>query len=351
MGLDLLRDKSSHRVAEDRVPGRDSVWAQPQVLHARHRMSRPLFKQALALRSTDRSRGRCMPVFQSSLDPGSAASAGNRAHMLALIARHDELRERTAAASGRAGPRFARRGQLLPRERLALLLDAGAPLLELAACAGYLMDVADPDKSIAGRRPRGRHRRDRRHALRRGGRRFRHRGRRAAAHGTGEVPARAAARAGEPAAVRAPGRVRRRQPAALPGRGLHLRRLALRAPRAAVGGGHPGADDRARQRDRRRRLHARDVRLRGDGARPRARVPGGAAAAQGRHRRDRHRRGTGRRADACGRVGPGGIPGRRRRRRHPGAARARRPPRLAPARVARCRAPRNRCCRPTSCST
>jgi len=91
-----------------------------------------------------------MPVFQSSLDPGSAASAGNRAHMLALIARHDELRERTAAASGRAGPRFARRGQLLPRERLALLLDAGAPLLELAACAGYLMDVADPDKSTPG---------------------------------------------------------------------------------------------------------------------------------------------------------------------------------------------------------
>jgi len=91
-----------------------------------------------------------MPVFESSLDMAGAACGENKAHMLALIARHDELRERTAAASGRAGPRFARRGQLLPRERLGLLLDAGAPYLELAACAGYLLDQPDPDKSTPG---------------------------------------------------------------------------------------------------------------------------------------------------------------------------------------------------------
>jgi len=91
-----------------------------------------------------------MPVFKSSLDTASAAFAENRAHMLALIGRHDELRERTAAASNRAGPRFARRGQLLPRERLSLLLDAGAPYLELSACAGYLLDVPDPEKTTPG---------------------------------------------------------------------------------------------------------------------------------------------------------------------------------------------------------
>jgi geranyl-CoA carboxylase beta subunit len=85
-----------------------------------------------------------MPVFESALDTASAAYAENRASMLALIERHDALRDRSAAASSRAGPRFARRGQLLPRERLALLLDAGAPWLELAACAGYLLDVPDP---------------------------------------------------------------------------------------------------------------------------------------------------------------------------------------------------------------
>jgi geranyl-CoA carboxylase beta subunit len=91
-----------------------------------------------------------MPVFESTLDTASAAYAENRACMLGLIERHDALRARTAAASGRAGPRFARRGQLLPRERLALLLDAGAPWLELSACAGYLLDVPDPDKSVPG---------------------------------------------------------------------------------------------------------------------------------------------------------------------------------------------------------
>ena len=91
-----------------------------------------------------------MPRFESVLDPTDPAFARNRDHMLALIAQHDALRERTAAASARAGARFARRGQRLPRERLALLLDAGAPWLELAACAGYLLDVPDPAKSVPG---------------------------------------------------------------------------------------------------------------------------------------------------------------------------------------------------------
>ncbi|MCE3285940.1 MAG: carboxyl transferase domain protein [Steroidobacteraceae bacterium] len=91
-----------------------------------------------------------MPVFRSSLDPTSAPFLENRARMLALIERHDALRERTATASSRAGPRFAKRGQLLPRERLALLLDAGAPWLELSACAGFLLDVPDPEKSVPG---------------------------------------------------------------------------------------------------------------------------------------------------------------------------------------------------------
>ncbi len=91
-----------------------------------------------------------MPLFKSSLDIAGTACAENRTHMLALLARHDELRDRAAAASGRAGPRFAKRGQLLPRERLGLLLDAGAPYLELSACAGYLLDQADPEKSTPG---------------------------------------------------------------------------------------------------------------------------------------------------------------------------------------------------------
>ena len=91
-----------------------------------------------------------MPRFDSRLDTTGPAFAENRAHMLALIAQHDEIRGRTVAASAKAGPRFAKRGQLLPRERLGLLLDAGAPFLEISACAGFLQDVPDPAKSIAG---------------------------------------------------------------------------------------------------------------------------------------------------------------------------------------------------------
>jgi len=60
------------------------------------------------------------------------------------------LEARTAAASARAAPLFARRGQLLPRERLARLLDPGAPWLELSALAGWLVDDPDPDTCVPG---------------------------------------------------------------------------------------------------------------------------------------------------------------------------------------------------------
>ena len=70
--------------------------------------------------------------------------------MLGLLGELRALEARTEAASAKSGPRFARRGQLLPRERLGLLLDAGAPFLQLASLAGYLQDVADPAQSVPG---------------------------------------------------------------------------------------------------------------------------------------------------------------------------------------------------------
>jgi len=91
-----------------------------------------------------------MPAFQTLLAARDEAFAGNREHMLALLGELDALQTRTAAASARSGPRFAKRGQLLPRERLGLLLDAGTPFLQLSALAGYLLDVADPAKSVPG---------------------------------------------------------------------------------------------------------------------------------------------------------------------------------------------------------
>ena len=91
-----------------------------------------------------------MPAFESSLATDGAAFAENRAHMLGLLAELQALQARTEAASARSGPRFAKRGQLLPRERLGLLLDGGTPFLPLAALAGYLIDVDDPTTSVPG---------------------------------------------------------------------------------------------------------------------------------------------------------------------------------------------------------
>jgi len=91
-----------------------------------------------------------VPAFQSSLAPDGDAFADNRAHLLALVEELRTLEARTEAASAKSAPRFARRGQLLPRERLGLLLDAGAPFLPLSSLAGFLLDVNDPSKSVPG---------------------------------------------------------------------------------------------------------------------------------------------------------------------------------------------------------
>ncbi|WP_323118304.1 acyl-CoA carboxylase subunit beta [Burkholderia alba] len=91
-----------------------------------------------------------MPVFPTRLDTAGAAFRDNAAHLEGLIDQLRTLQARASLESAKAGPRFAKRGQLLPRERLALLVDAGAPFLELAALAGYLVNDTDPDKSVPG---------------------------------------------------------------------------------------------------------------------------------------------------------------------------------------------------------
>ena len=91
-----------------------------------------------------------MNSFESSWNAGSAQAQARRAHMLERIDHWRALEQRTAEKSGRAGPRFAKRGQLLPRERVALLLDRGAPWLPLASLAGYLRDDPNPEKSVPG---------------------------------------------------------------------------------------------------------------------------------------------------------------------------------------------------------
>ncbi|TXJ16126.1 MAG: acyl-CoA carboxylase subunit beta, partial [Afipia sp.] len=91
-----------------------------------------------------------MAVIENSISPTSESYQANRTGMLAQIARVNAVVGRTVAASELSKKRFHERGQLLPRERIALLLDAGAPFLELSALAGYCLDTPDPEKSIPG---------------------------------------------------------------------------------------------------------------------------------------------------------------------------------------------------------
>ncbi|MBL0423783.1 acyl-CoA carboxylase subunit beta [Ramlibacter alkalitolerans] len=70
--------------------------------------------------------------------------------MLQRIAQWRALEQRSADKSAEARPVFDRRGQLLPRERVGLLLDAGRPFLPLCSLAGFLQDQKDPAASVPG---------------------------------------------------------------------------------------------------------------------------------------------------------------------------------------------------------
>ena len=95
-----------------------------------------------------------MPVIESRVDVRGESFQKNRQEMLALLeeVRGHEAAQRETAELARE--KFHQRGQLLPRERLHLLLDRGAPFLELSALAGFLNlagDVSDlPSGGING---------------------------------------------------------------------------------------------------------------------------------------------------------------------------------------------------------
>ena len=91
-----------------------------------------------------------MSDFAPSWNPLSPAAQARREAMLARIAAWRALEDRAAQASAAAKPVFDKRGQLLPRERVALLLDRGAPWLPLSSLAGYMQDTKDPAKSVPG---------------------------------------------------------------------------------------------------------------------------------------------------------------------------------------------------------
>jgi len=91
-----------------------------------------------------------MSVFASAWIPQGATAKARREAMLARIAALRSLEQRAADASAKSRAVFDKRGQLLPRDRVALLLDPGAPYLPLAGLAGWLQDTPDADKSVPG---------------------------------------------------------------------------------------------------------------------------------------------------------------------------------------------------------
>ena len=91
-----------------------------------------------------------MAQLGTAISPPSSAYKVNRDAMLALLERVAEIQGRAHNASSSARARFHNRGQLLPRERVALLLDPGTPFLELSAMAGYRLDRNEADKSVPG---------------------------------------------------------------------------------------------------------------------------------------------------------------------------------------------------------
>src|SRR5260370_36234 len=90
-----------------------------------------------------------MPILESQVDRNSDDYKRNRDKMLAAIAEFRAAEASVQATSEKSRDRFAKRKQLMPRERIALLLDRGAPFLELMPLAGYRMHD-DKDGSSAG---------------------------------------------------------------------------------------------------------------------------------------------------------------------------------------------------------
>ncbi|TQV82441.1 acyl-CoA carboxylase subunit beta [Exilibacterium tricleocarpae] len=90
-----------------------------------------------------------MPAIDSAIDPQSAEFAANAAAMQAHVDGFRRLEQAVVEAAEAKRARYTGRGLLLPRERLARLLDPGAPFLELSSLAGYKL-YDDRDGTGAG---------------------------------------------------------------------------------------------------------------------------------------------------------------------------------------------------------
>ncbi len=91
-----------------------------------------------------------MAIINSKLATRSPDFAENRTRMLAVIEDLRAAEARVRANSDRAKARFEARGQLLPRDRLGLLMDRGTPFIELSPLAGFGLHDDDGEANASG---------------------------------------------------------------------------------------------------------------------------------------------------------------------------------------------------------
>ena len=90
-----------------------------------------------------------MPVIESGLDTQSEAYAQNRQALLEAVAQFRAIEQQVLDTAESKREKFEKRGQLLPHERVARLLDPGSPFLTLMNLGGYKMHD-DRDGTEAG---------------------------------------------------------------------------------------------------------------------------------------------------------------------------------------------------------
>jgi geranyl-CoA carboxylase beta subunit len=91
-----------------------------------------------------------MPALRSKIKPTSDAFAANAQRMKGLLDEVQRLEGLVIAESESKRDKFEKRKQLLPRERVARLLDRGTPFLEISRLAGLNMHDDDGKKSVMG---------------------------------------------------------------------------------------------------------------------------------------------------------------------------------------------------------
>lgn len=90
-----------------------------------------------------------MPVIQSRVDTRADSFRDNRTGMLAAVEALRAVEAKIRATEQSKAKRFEKRKQLMPRDRVSLMLDRGSPFLEMQTLNGYLCHD-DRDGSLAG---------------------------------------------------------------------------------------------------------------------------------------------------------------------------------------------------------